>query len=301
MKDDLLLFGIRCGKRYTTRQKNMFIHVLSQRLKQMGVELQVEKSMIHGQPIMNLIVGQIQSHTKVLFVGYDTPLRKIMPFSYFPLDDDQNRKMAVQKFCWQGLFIILLCIVLILGYILVRDFFVLVAFLVIILLYFLFIGFANPVNMNQNSAALVLAIELCPYVKQHDVAIVFVDHTCQGNLGYQAFYSYHQQIQQGVFLDALGSGDTLCIASYQATDLSTMMSKEMKIKVISNFLMHRKVNVSGVAHPTIICSGHVVDHQLVSLHVGKSQDYEVDTQRLINLQQILEKWIKKDDRNETDH
>ena len=197
--------------RKTKKQKQAFIHWLTNHLLELGYSLQVDTYSKSGN---NLIVGDVASAEIILGAHYDT-----QPNALFPMALGFSNWLS---FCASQLITVLPFLVLLGLHALLTSFFPAVRgfFPVVLLLYSAFCiqlmcGVANKHTANDNTsgiATLLSILEGLPQGDRHKVCVVFFDQEELGLVGSQKFYQKYKSSIKGkplINFDCVSDGETL--------------------------------------------------------------------------------------------
>lgn len=215
MKDLIVSVSGLFGKRFTTRQKDKFIHYMQVRATENGTKysLKCEKQGI--RQCRNIHLGDLKQARVILAVPYDTGSRILWPgIKYYPLQAKKNAWMdSISK-----VLDILLILLIFLGYyitLLKKDISlpVLAGAIILILTSGKFLlGWGNSNNYSRNSASIVVALECQKRLGPEQLAVVLLDHSCCGFGGYQQLADFlkKKRLQKKVIiLDCIASGTEL--------------------------------------------------------------------------------------------
>ena len=90
MKDEFLAFVSAFSIRKTRAQKKYFLSQMTRMLRKQGIKVHLQQTSLHGSSIRNLIIHDLNQADVIIFCGYDTTGRKILPFCYEPLKTEKN-------------------------------------------------------------------------------------------------------------------------------------------------------------------------------------------------------------------
>ena len=82
MKDEMMLVGVTLARRYTRKQKEIFLAEVCRQCREAGwkTEFQTRHSrMLH---VCNLVIGDLAHAKTVIACAYDTPASAQMPIRY---------------------------------------------------------------------------------------------------------------------------------------------------------------------------------------------------------------------------
>lgn len=282
MKDLMTLFGIVHGVRYTESQKKAFQEALAEHFKKAGFQGKKQRK---GN-ITNLIFGDIAAARTVFVIPYDTPQRYYLPkVKYYPSSQKKNLKVLSQELLFKtaavaGVGVICVAVLLLARQLdpMFKTLLWITGFVGIVIALNLFNTIPNPVNFSLNSAGIALAADLAIRHKHpKTVAFVFVDGYYKNYEGIKMYLSsYGTQQQRHLFLECLGEGDTLFIAS----DASLKQDRHPYIKALSasqGSVMEEDRAVFETDVPFIkLYRGFIEGDSGVVYHTHSKHDYHVD-------------------------
>lgn len=305
MKDLMMLYGVTLGKRYTFKQKTLFIEALNQQLEPIGCSFQVQSGKNQRGVTNNVIIGDLKTARIVVAAAYDTLSRSYLPgYRYYPFNTAKNlHNDRLQLLLQFGLSSI--CFILI--YFLLKDFTALSLFFkissaigsgaLLILGYRLLKGQANPVNFKRNSASLALMTSCIMELKdQPQVAWAFLDNTCGAYDGLKLLKEQLLPKTTLILLDSLSAGEKLILAHGVSTvptakKLLTDTDLSFIDKVYQDDEIGRNV-LSIIPGMLYLVSGSIMQNELTVLNTRSAQDYAYDHQRLTAIRALLLAYIK---------
>ena len=85
MKDKMMFYGVTLGKRYTRRQKEVFLNEVIKKCQESGIKTDFMTKHTKVTHICNLVIGDLKKAKKIVCAAYDTPSIAINPFyHYYP-------------------------------------------------------------------------------------------------------------------------------------------------------------------------------------------------------------------------
>ena len=101
MKDEMMLVGVTLARRYTRKQKEIFLAEVCRQCCEAGwkTEFQTRHSrMLH---VCNLVIGDLAHAKTVIACAYDTPAGAQLPIRYYPLNPRKNTQAEGWNLAWE--------------------------------------------------------------------------------------------------------------------------------------------------------------------------------------------------------
>lgn len=226
-EDLIMKYAIGLHKRFSAKQKQMFIRVAAKDFNDLGYAVKANTGKHKRMRSINLMVGDVKQAETLIVANYDTPQHNFgNPMKYYPFNGVTTfvsgflpiyapmiiggvlmlyilmQQMPYLNFTtdvwwslfWLGLFIV--CAV----------------FTPIMTM-----GIGNKVNFNRNTSGVVAALRLAEELSKEQrkkVAFVFTDNGCRNHGGdYLLRESFPDLLDDKlvIMLDCVGDGDTLVI------------------------------------------------------------------------------------------
>lgn len=289
MKEKLLKYGIVFGKRFTSLQKKRFRDEVIKECEAMGIKHEIYSCRYGLKNTNHLIVGDVSKAKKIILAYYDTQSLTLPIFEYDPLSIKSKLKterlILLLNTTITLLFLYLVSIIMS-TVISLEQSFLKVGLLGLLLILFTiglksFDGFANPINYNRNSAAICLMIESINFIKNDNIALIFVDHSGSSLIGFEQIMNLNKRNKnaQYIVLDALANGKDLFVVSRSAIP---------SIKIPYVFIQSNKSFwFEKLGNATLITSGILKNE---SIKVSKTRcfnDFKIDINRLETLKDYL--------------
>ena len=296
MKDKMMFYGVTLGKRYTRRQKEVFLNEVIKKCQESGIKTDFMTKHTRVTHICNLVIGDLKKAKKIVCAAYDTPSIAINPFyHYYPFNPKLNVKEESRNLIVEvvlGVILMGLCYFM-LTYtmaqgMLIKILGILITGLVILFcLFYLFIGKANNFNFNRNSGAVVLIMQLIENVKNQDVAYVLLDKTADGYEGLKLLKENVNDHQLIILLDAISSGEKTVVA-HNSIDVSDLLMDGWVDKQFDD-----TDNTVGYFKRCIMISrGEIINHRFVVKGTRSRNDYHFDYDGLKNIYEQLLKYLE---------
>ena len=296
MKDKMMFYGVTLGKRYTRRQKEVFLNEVIKKCQESGIKTDFMTKHTKVTHICNLVIGDLKKAKKIVCAAYDTPSIAINPFyHYYPFNPKLNVKEESRNLIVEvvlGVILMGLCYFM-LTYtmaqgMLIKILGILITGLVILFCFFyLFKGKANNFNFNRNSGAVVLIMQLIENVKNQDVAYVLLDKTADGNEGLKLLKENVNDHQLIILLDAISSGEKTVVA-HNSIDVSDLLMDGWVDKQFDD-----TDNTVGYFKRCIMISrGEIINHRFVIKGTRSRNDYHFDYDGLKNIYEQLLKYLE---------
>lgn len=216
LMDWYLRYNKLLGKRYTKKQKDLFLESLAADISLMRSDCEISSFHLHekGAEYRNLYVGDMKKAKTIFCTYYDTPAVHFDPYVFF---DVEKRKRSTTKsillssvFCIAVglLFTLFVAVPIFEAYALLSLWPMLC--ILVYMLYFLYMGritrgFPEQKTLVQNTSSVLALLEMIRNVKQENAAFAFVDAGCTNNAGLTKLME--RKKSKGVFylLDSVGS------------------------------------------------------------------------------------------------
>ena len=268
MRDLFMLYGVTLSKRFTKRQKIMFINEISKDFMNMGYTAQVQmKKSKFRRVTTNLHLGDVDNAKVVFLAPYDTgSVVMSKGYKYYPFNPEKTIKA-------EGLSLAV-------GAFLPK--------------------FANRFNFNRNTASVVLCRELAHEQKdkKQKAAFILLDHTSCSFEGLKQARDWYKDEVRGkffVFLECLAVGETIVLAHQEdmAGKFEALMNPELNIypRLYSE---ERAQSMALGTFPNMLhlVSGEIEDKEFVVKHTRSKLDYKVDIDRMEILKKTLAGFVK---------
>jgi hypothetical protein len=302
MKDLLFHYGITLGKRYTRRQKTWFLEEAAKEADKQGWTWHIAKAQLKYGKSAHLVIGDPGHAKLVVLAAYDTPGKMWIPhFIDTPFNARRNFRCDTLNLVLQYA----TGAVLMFGvYFLMKDFMTSsvllrivissLSTLLLISVFKLWTGIANPINQNRNSASIALMLDLLkePSLKGK-LSVIFVDHGIQGVTGFKQIKEMDliPAATPVVLLDSLASGETLLLAHGSANgDLANDLIKAIKTPVYDKVYSDEGTlnHAFGLFDKGMfILSGNIENKAFKRYDTRSRKDFKVDQPRLEDLRRGL--------------
>ncbi len=232
-EDLIMKYAIGLHKRYSGKQKQMFVQVAAKDFNDLGYPVRANKGKHKGLKSINLMAGDVEQAETLIIANYDTPQHNFgNPMKYYPFNGvttfvsgflpiyapmiiggilmlyillEQLPYLSFQNSFWNSLMWV--------------SIFVVCAVVTPIMT----IGIGNKVNFNRNTSGVVAALRLAQELNKEQrkkVAFVLTDNSCRNHGG---DYLLRETLKdaldekQVIMLDCIGDGDTLVIGYKEDT------------------------------------------------------------------------------------
>ena len=297
-RDLLVRFGIQLGRRFTRKEKQVFLGFIQQHFRELGYTSKALMGKTKRRESINLYVGNIAKAKTIVIAHYDTPVRIFFrKTKFYPFDSGQAYFASlVQTFFPTLIFSIIGVFIFRAGMTAWTDnLFSLVSIATIVGLIFLGVlsfviarGIGNINNLNMNSAAIVACIKMAekmPSKNRDEIAFVLTDNECVGrhgdNLVLEALPSTIGQ-RQIIHLRCIGDGEVIVVGCKESNkDLSKKFKKhykgEKQLKQIALDENEAKLTALNTYPKSIsIAAAYPVGNQYVVFNTQTAKDIEVD-------------------------
>ncbi len=299
MKDLILHFGITLGKRYTKKQKKLFIEEVSKIAKANDWNIEFFNKKKFGFINTHMVIGDLKKAKHVVMAAYDTPTKLLLPNQkYYPFKQEKNFSIDQLNLVLQ----VIVSAILFIGlYLLVLNTFTwdtlifstivrIISFIIIGQLFKLMTGYPNRFNYNRNSVSLVAIIDLLKEKSlRNKVAFVLVDKASSGMEGYKDIRELNliPTHMKTLILDGLASGEILALAtSHKFEKNAQIFIQNFKTDIILKaYKEEGSENQIFSYFPSgmMLVSGDRYKNDLVLKNTRTKKDYDVNVERLIDI------------------
>lgn len=307
MKDLLFHFGITLGKRYTNKQKQLFINELTKEVEKNKWEINTIKKKKFSFVNTHIIIGNLKVAETVLLAAYDTPTKSFIPnLKYYPFKQEKNLSfdqlnLIIQSVISGLLFVVFYFVIknsMIWDSMILKGIVWIISLFVFVQLFNIMTGYPNRFNYNRNSAALALIIDLLKEnTLKKKVAFILVDKASSGLEGFKDINDLKiiPQHVKTIILDGLASGEYLAMASSPnfkniAEDLisSLDLKEEILLRLFTDDTNKNQV-FNYFPNGMMLVSGDRDKNDLVLHKTRTSKDFEIELERLIELRNAFVK------------
>lgn len=268
MRDLFMLYGVTLSKRFTRRQKIMFINEISKDFIDMGYTAQVHvKKLKFRSPVTNLHLGDVDNAKVVFLAPYDTgSVVMSKDYKYFPFNPAKTVKAEKLS--------------LIINSFLPK--------------------FANRFNFNRNTASVVLCRELAREFKdkKKKPAFILLDRASCSFEGFkQTREWYKDEVDRKifVFLECLAVGETIVLAHKEEMADKIEIFTGSGLNILPRLYPEERARemVLGM-FPNLLhlVSGEIEDKEFVVKNTRSKLDYKVDIDRIENIKKVLAEFVK---------
>lgn len=298
-----MFYGITIGRRYTNKQKAVFVKHIRKEAKALGYDVALQSKQLKMHALHNIIIGNLQEAKKVVVAAYDTPSKIYVPdYKYYPFNTKRNMNQEKLNFFIQSIFgfISIICAYIIWQqnskFTITFQIFSYVACLCLLLFaYSMFKGKANRCNFNRNSVSIALIVSLMKELKKdEDIAYVFLD---QGVNSFEGLRFLKEQLsnQELLLLDCLAYGDMVVCAHSELVNSKKIIENKLHIDIYDKCFEKAKVQknmLSIYEHMLYLAVGNMQEKQFVITHTRSKQDYHVNIERVENIKQVIMEYLQ---------
>ena len=90
MKEEMMLAGVTLARRYTRKQKEVFLAEVCRQCRQRGWKTEFQTRHSRILHVCNLVIGDLAHAKTVIACAYDTPSHAHLPIRYYPLNPRKN-------------------------------------------------------------------------------------------------------------------------------------------------------------------------------------------------------------------
>ena len=297
MKEKMMLAGVHVGRRFKTKEKELFLQQVIEIAKKQNLEHSFQTKHSKILNVCNLVVGDLKHADTVVACSYDTPAKTVLPgFKYYPFQPGKNtheetKNLAVQ--CLAAGLYVLVVFVLFRGFasagLAVKALKVAGA---VIFGYGAFRSLkpsGNLVNFSRNSASVASMLKLMETVKNKKTAFVFLDQNCASYEGAKLLKEHVGDHQLVMILDNLASGEKTVVAHKKTTDPGSLIKEGWIDKEYDD-----TANMLSIFHRSIMIScGSIQNKQFIVKNTGTKKDVEVNMDRLIQITEAIKEKLEE--------
>lgn len=290
MKEEMMLAGVTLARRYTRKQKEVFLAEVCQQCRQGGWKTEFQTRHSRILHVCNLVIGDLAHAKTVIACAYDTPSHAHLPIRYYPLNPRKNTQAEGRNLALEwGLGAI--CFLMAAGAVYalrslspaMKVAAVLAASLAALFGVSLLHSRGNRVNFNRNSASVALILRLIQeWDPKSSTALVLVDQCCNSYEGLKLLKEACPSRAEVILLDCLAQGEKVVCAHRKGVDVADLLEEDWINKEYEDPDNGLRFFENGM----LLASGAIEKHQFVVRHTRSNQDCHVDIPRL---EQILEK------------
>ena len=296
MKDKMMFYGVTLGRRYSRKQKEIFLNEVIRKCQELNIKTEFMTKHTKVAHVCNLVIGDLKKARKVVCAAYDTPVIAINPFyRYYPFNPKLNVKEESRNLICEivlGAILLGLCYLMLTytmnqGTLLKVTGIFITGIIILFCFFYLFKGKANRFNFNRNSAAVVMIMQLIENVRNQDIAYVLLDKTADGYEGIKLLKENVADHQLIVMLDAISCGEKTVIA-HNGADVSGLLCDGWVDKQFDD-----TDNTVGYFKRCIMISrGEIINHRFTVKGTRSKKDYRFDYEGLKNIYEQLYQFLE---------
>ncbi|GFP76437.1 hypothetical protein bsdtw1_02540 [Clostridium fungisolvens] len=298
----MMLFGVTLSKRYTFKQKKIFLSETHQYFQNLDYEISYQNNKSKLKSVTNMVIGELDKANVVVVCAYDTPSSVLLPnYLYYPFNIKKNLAQEninlVLQFVLMGL-----CFSAI--YFLVSPFntFSSIGKIIVSLLcgilgfiaYKLMQGSANKVNFNRSSASVALIGKLAEELKgNNDIAFVLLDQNINSYEGLKLLKKELKNSRKLIlYLDCLAYGTYLvCAHNEKMKETADQLIYHLKpLNIINKTYKPERYEETMLKFSTnmlVLTNGEIINEQLAVKNTRSRKDYQLDIKRLESIEKGL--------------
>lgn len=288
LKDLMMYYGVTMGKRFTTKEKNVFFEALQKDYSQMGYHAKRDGK------TNNIIIGDIDKSKMTLVTSYDTPVKMNFNAQYYPLNMRKNIKEESKNIYMLILGYIVLFLLLLFMILYLKVSFPVMAALILLITflgYFVLKKRGNSFNFTRNSASLVLMHAIAQEREEQDISFVLLDRTANSTIGLEnakdILDTYRGTI---VYLNCITSGDCFTVTTKKSVNKETEETVKKLLKTETG-RKNQKMVVENEADTYLryfknmvqLSTGNIKDGDVVVHNTATKKDVIWDESLLKNL------------------
>lgn len=301
LKNTLMKYGVVFSKRYSRKQKSMFLNEVIEEISAKNKPIDIVKRKDFFKTNISCAMGDLENADKILVAAYDTPAKVYFGSSnYYPFNIKMNMKNEKKILLYQLVIFIVLSTPFLFYIMNLNSMMqlnkIVFGFLTIGLLIVAtktLSGFANKINMNRNSASVSVLIELAKLEYKNKIAFILVDNGISSFWGFKEMAKIIKKETKVILLDSLASGDQLVCVHKKNTNVNQIVDNKTVNFHEKVFDLKETNTVLDIFDRTIyIGSGSLKNNQFIIMGSGTNEDYHVDVERLKRIKEILRDYLE---------
>ncbi|MEG0034784.1 MAG: hypothetical protein RSE56_03160 [Bacilli bacterium] len=304
MRDLIMLYGITLGKRYTKKQKALFLEEVSSKVKENGYSVEIQTKKTKFQLTNNLIIGDLDNAEKVIVAAYDTPSKIYLPnYNYYPFYSKKNVEQDNLNFIVQIFFGF---ISIVISYFFLKDFneytivlkllSLLCSSFILVNMYFVLKGKPNQLNYNRNSVSIAILMSVLEELKDSkNIAFVLLDQNVNSFNGLRLLAEKITN-QTLIVLDSLATGSIVVCAHKNNIDCSSIIHNASNLEIFDKSYTPDKckTNALSICNKIVyLASGEMLDKQFVVKNTRSRKDYHVNIERVEKVKEVLIAYLRR--------
>lgn len=301
-------------KRFTRRQKRVFGKQLMKDMEEAGYQGKRIDDNFWLTKVENYVFGNLKTAKRVIIVPYDTPERKFWFQSpYYPLNGTRTTQKSMMATFVP--FLILYMIILLglwtsdkIANPLIGSILSFVMFLfVIMLIYLMLHGIANPNNAIRNTSSICTALSIAKRLtkdERRQTAFIFTDQNKRKFLGAKACMTMFEEAHLNplvIMLDCVGAMDNIwigCPAQYRKMAneiIQGIKNKQERPEIVKmNDVMKLQQASQYFKRFVVVCAGKKDnDQEVIVHHTSTSKDKTASIDNMKKVEGILYTYIKE--------
>ncbi len=301
-----MLFGVTLAKRYTAKQKSIFLSQVYQYFLKLGYKISYQNNSNKVNPVTNMVIGELDTASVVVVCAYDTPSRVVIPnYLYYPFNTKKNlREENINlffQFILMGICFISIYFLLIFFKtysLLFKIISSLICGILVIIAYKLMKGSANRVNFNRCSSSVALIAKLAQELKENkNISFVLLDQNVNS---YEGLKLLKKELKNNkkliLYLDSLAFGTNLvCAHNEKMNDIADLLVNHLKdLNIINKTYKQercRETMLHFFDNMLVLTSGEIIRGELAVKNSRSGKDYQLDINRLERIEKGIEPFL----------
>jgi hypothetical protein len=304
MKDEMMMWGVTLGKRYTNKEKSTFLQEAEKKLADENIDYSVYEKKSSIMDVRHLIVHCPEKAKVIIAVPYDTPENTLYSkYQWYPFS--KSKKIKMDKIC----LLINTMIALLLWFAsaalllnmmhmnaVIRIIFAILSIMLVIEGFRFLKGRPNHINFSMNSAAVAVTMRLVSEFKNCiDVCFVFMDQSITSLEGSKILKGKVAANTPILYLGNLADGEEHFLVSGPKSDrIELDPTNELNLN-------HKKLSVAQMEQcfvgqyprSLMLLYGDRDDTDFVIKNAKHRNDTSVDMELLERSEQVLRKFIER--------
>lgn len=306
MKDLMMLFGVTLAKRYTVKQKNIFLSQAHQYFVNLGYKINYQSTKSKLNSVTNMVIGDIDKADIAVVCPYDTPSSVVLPnYLYYPFNTKKNLQQEniniiiqfiLMALCFAGIYFLFLPFNTYSASF--KTVSVIICGILAFISYKLMKGSPSKVNFNRCSASVALIAKLAGELKNHEnIAFVLLDKSVNSFEGLKLLQQELKNSKKKIlYLDSLASGEKLvCAHGEEMNETAALLVHHLESLNIINRTYEpqrcEEIMLRFSSGMLVLTSGEIIHGQLAVRNARSGRDYELDMDRLEKIEERLEAFL----------
>lgn len=310
LKDKMMLYGVTMGRRFTKKQKQLFISCVKDYLDKNNISYEIQEQRSSILTIENIIIGHPETSRHVIAAAYDTPSAALYPgYRWYPFQMKKNRSMNKKNQIIEGILVTAFLILAVLFLFQVRNasvvmkvILILLAIISAVIAWQLSRGRSVPCSFNMNSAAVALLMDLLEkHAGDDEYAFLLMDESTTSLEGGKFLKSKVPESTPVLFLSSLAVGSRKMLVhgkKGRTDDININSDLNLEDYELSDHQLSECI-LGLYPYSKMIIFGEREGNDFISPNVRTSKDNQVDMDLLQKCEQLIEESFQNETNDHT--